>query len=230
MTLTTVPFLRMTRSKRGWAFLVGASALALGSAWVQRRHGAPHGADHSLLNLYAAIAVPLLAFGLVGATVEGRGLARSGLMLERLGASPLRVAASTVLVGILGSAVVSGVVGAGVAALAHGASDPPRLRDALETFAFGAVGGAAYGAYFVFGAAMGARGWGRVVLLAVDWLLGDGLDVGAALTPRANLRNLLGGEAPLDLSPSESLAMLLFLTLGCALAASRMAIWKRWRR
>jgi hypothetical protein len=227
LTLTVLPLLRAVRSRRAWLLLAGGAALSLGSAWVQHRHAAPHGADHVLLHLYGSVAVPLIAFGIVGAVLDGGSLARSGLAMRRLGASPARVAGSTVLVGIVLSAITCGALGAGVAAWAHGAGDPPALRDALETAGLGAAGGAAYAAYLAFGGAMGAGAWGRTALIVVDWMVGDGVDVASALTPRAHLRNLLGGAGPADLAPVESLASLLCLTLLYAAAATRLSTLRR---
>jgi hypothetical protein len=222
MTLAMIPLLRVMRSRQAWAWLFATAALALGSAWVARSHHAPHGADDTLLNLYASVVVPILALAIATAGADGTGLARSAGTLYRLGAPARRVVAVTVGVTIGASALACAALGALVAAWAHGSADPPLVTDAFHTFAFGAVGGAAYAAYFGLGSAIGARGWGRLMLLIADWMLGGGVDVAASLTPRAHFRNLLGGEAPLDLAPSESLAVLAILTALCVVGATRI--------
>ena len=51
-------------------------------------------------------------------------------------------------------------VGALVAALAHGAGDPPVARDALASAWVAGLGGAAYASLFCFGASFGKRGGG----------------------------------------------------------------------
>lgn len=222
MTLARIPLLRLLQSRQAWVSTTGWFALVLGSAWLQRRHGAVHGADHAL-ELYASVAVPLLVYGLVGVTVGRRGLAASGRPLVRLGASPGQVALRSVLVTALASALISGLMGAATVALAHGAGDPPVLRDALQTLGFGALAGAAYAAYLMVGAAFVRGFWGRGLLLALDWALGDSDGVGALLTPRAHLQNLLGGEGPLETLPWESLALLATIAVACAALAVRRA-------
>lgn len=222
MSLAALPLLRLGRSRQAWLALSGCSGLALASALFQRRHAAVHGADRAL-DLYASIAVPLLVYALVAAALGHDGLARSGRSLVRLGARPARAAWTTVLVAMLASGLVCGVLGAATAACAHGSGDPPVVRDALETLAFGALAGAAYASYFLVGAALVASFWGRALLLLVDWMLGSTDGIGALLTPRAHLRNLLGGDAPLDTTPWQSLVMLALLAVIFATWSARRA-------
>jgi len=207
MTFAKLPLLRLFRSRAAWLTVAGWAALALLSAWRERAHAATHGADKALL-IYASIAVPLLVYGLVAATLGDRGLVASGSPLVRLGAPPARVAFATVVVAMLASALACGALGASVVALAHGPLDPPRTADALATLGFGALAGAAYAAYFTVGAAFLAGTWGRASLLVLDWILGESDGFGALLTPRAHLRNLLGGEAPFEALAWQSLASL----------------------
>ena len=223
MSLLLLSLRRIVRSPWSWLALAVATALALGSAWVQHRHHAPHGADHTLLNLYATVAVPLLTFGLVSAALEGGGLARSGRAVVWLGVSPVAAARTTLLVSCLVCGLLCGALGAGVVAWAHGASDPPLARDALHTLGFGALGGASYAAYFGLGSAVGASGWGRWLLLAVDVVVGQENDLAAALTPKAHLRNLLGGSSPFDLLPGESLVVLGVLAVTWVVFATMVA-------
>jgi hypothetical protein len=86
-----------------------------------------------------------------------------------------------------------------------------------------ALGGAAYASLFAFGASLGKRGWGRSVMLAIDWLLGVGSGFGAALTPRAHVRSLLGGSAVMEMSGRVSAACLVLLALAFATAATKRA-------
>jgi hypothetical protein len=222
MMYARLPGLRLVRSFSAWLAVAAAWAVALGSAWLQQRHEAAHGADRAL-DLYASLVLPLLVYAIVAAGVGSAGLARSGRSLVRLGAPPTEVALATVVVTALASALACGMLGASVAAWAHGDGDPPRMEDVLHVLAFGAIGGAAYAAYLILGAAFVSGWWGRVVLLVVDWAVGSGVGLGAAFTPRAHLRNLLGGEPPFDALPWESLAALATITVVCAAWAVRRA-------
>jgi hypothetical protein len=207
--------------------VAGSAALVLGSAWREQRQASVHGAAQAL-DVYATFAVPLLAYALVAASVAPEGLARSGRALVRLGAPRARVARTTVLVAMAASALLCGALGAAAVAWGHGSGDPPLGEDALQTLAFGALAGAAYAAYFMLGSAVVANAWGRAALLLADWLLGSDDGLGALLTPRAHLRNLLGGEAPFDALPWESLLALGALAVVCAtlavLRASRVTV------
>jgi hypothetical protein len=139
------------------------------------------------------------------------------------GAQPARAAAASIAVAAACCAVVGAGVAAIVAVVAHGIADPPRLHDATVSAYVGALGGAAYAAWFSLGASFGRRGGGRVALLVVDWILGANGGAGALLSPRGHVRNLLGGAAPMDLSQRASAAVLVILAIACALVAIRRA-------
>jgi hypothetical protein len=226
MSVARLPLLRLARSRPTWVATAGLSALALGAAWIQQHRTSIHGADRAL-DFYATLALPLVVYALVAAGIGSAGLASSGRPLVRLGAPPARVARATVVVTMLTSAIVCGVLGAFVAGMAHGAEDPPRTLDVLHTFAFGALAGGAYAAYFLLGAALVAGFWGRALFLAVDWIVGSGVGLGAAFMPRSHLRNLLGGEPPFEFLPWESLAALTAIAVVCATLAVRRAALTR---
>jgi hypothetical protein len=220
VTFSALALRRILHSKQAWLFTLLLTLLAIGCAWTQRHHGAAHGADRAL-ETYGGIVVPLLAFVLVGSALAGAGLAGSGRPVVRLGASPARVALATVLTSMVVSALVCGAVGAAVVAVAHGAGDPPLARDVLQTLGFGALAGAAYAAYFLLGGAFAVGWWARALLLLIDWILGSDDGFGALLTARGNLGNLLGGEAPFEAAPWESIAALVVIALVCATVAVR---------
>ena len=71
------------------------------------------------------------------------------------------------------------------------------------------------------GASFGKRGGGRTGLLVLDWVLGMGHGAVALVTPRAHLRNLLGGAGPMEWSGRASAAALVVLAVVCALLAVR---------
>jgi hypothetical protein len=202
---------------------LGAWALlAVGFALAARSRGAAHGADHVLVDALGALVLPLVTYTLVGAVVGPRSLASSSAALVAFGAAPVRVAAVTAAVALAWCVLASAVLAAVVSIVAHGSSDPPLAADAIASAYAGALGGAAYGGWFALGASLGKRGGGRTVLLVVDWVFGLGQGVLAVTTPRAHLRNLLGGAPPMGWPERASAAMLVAFALACvALAVSR---------
>jgi hypothetical protein len=223
MAVARVPFARLTRVPRAWIPMAVWIVLALGGAYVAERHGAAHAADHVLLGAYGAIALPLLVYGVVTATLGGDGLASSGRALIAFGAAPAAVTSASVVVAALASALLAGLLAGIVAAIAHTSLDPPLASDMLTSAWIGALGGAAYAAYFMLGSSFGARGAGRAVFLVLDWILGSGEGGLAVFFPRAHVRNLLGGEAPLELAQPASVGLLfLLLALFGGLAVVRV--------
>jgi hypothetical protein len=219
--LARPPLARIARGPRVWLGVTAWCSLALVFAELARIHGAPHGADHALIELYGAVAVPLVTYILVGAAVASQSLRGSTSPLVSFGAAPLRAALATLAVAVVLSGAASAVLGAAVALVAHGHSDPPLLRDAFVSAYAGALGGAAYAAWFGLGSSFGKRGGGRSIFLALDWILGASSGAGAVVTPRAHLRNLLGGVPPMGLSQRASGAALLGLALLFTLLALR---------
>jgi hypothetical protein len=219
--LTRPSVARLLRGPRAWFGVAAWCALAVAFAMAARTRGSAHGADHVLIDTYGALALPLLAYVIVGAIVGSQSLRMSTASLVAFGAQPMRAAAASIAVAVAGCAVVGAVVAAAVAAVAHGIADPPRLHDAATSAYVGALGGTAYAAWFALGASFGRRGGGRVALLVVDWILGATGSAAALLTPRAHVRNLLGGVPPMDLSQRASAAVLALLAIVSALIAIR---------
>jgi hypothetical protein len=197
--------------------------LALGFAIVARSQQSSHGADHVLVGAYGALVLPLVAYVLVGATLGPRSLAASIAPLVSFGAPPGRAAAVSVGVAVVACTLVGALLASTVALVAHGEADPPLARDAFASAYAGGLGGAAYAAWFALGASLGKRGGGRSVLLVLDWVLGAAGGASALLTPRAHLRNLLGGTSPMDLPERASAAALVTLALVWILVAVRRA-------
>ena len=174
---------------------------------------------------FSFLVLPLVAYGVVGATLGTTGLRRGIRGVVALGAAPRSAALASVLVAIASSAVLSAVLGAVVCALAHGASDPPLASDLVATLWICALGGGTYAAYFSAGSAIG-KGAMRGVFLAFDWIIGGGAGVGALITPRGHVTSLLGGPLCADLSQRTSSALLVVLLLayaGVAVALVRRA-------
>jgi hypothetical protein len=222
LALAHLPVARLARTPGTWLVVAAWAALALVVALDARLRGAVHGADRALLGAYAPFVLPLLCWTIVGRALSGDSLTSSGSSLVAFGASPRRVAVSTVLVAIAACLIASSIVGALVAMTGHGASDPPALRDALSTAYASALGGTAYASLFALGASFGRRGGGRTAMLLVDGLLGGGTSVLSVALPRAHLRNLLGGAAPLAITGRASAVWLVALTVGFAV----VAVWR----
>jgi hypothetical protein len=220
--LARQPIGRVVGRPRVWIAVGAWCVLACSVAFAARMRGSPHGADHVLIDTYGALALPLLAYVIVGATVASQSLRVSTAPLVAFGASPARAAAVAIAVAAVSCAALGAVTAAAVAAVAHGVADPPLTRDAVTSAYAGALGGVAYAAWFSLGAAIGRRGGGRAVLLLVDWVLGATGGAGALVTPRGHLRNLLGGAPPMDVSQRVSAAALVAIASVCAL----VAVWR----
>jgi hypothetical protein len=216
--LARVPALRLARP-RAWPWIAAWPLLAIGAALaLARAHAGSSGS--AVGDVFGGVALPLLAYAVVGAALAGDGLPRSTRALVAFGAAPARVAGATILVAAVVSAALAAVTGAGVAALAHSTADAPLARDAAVTAWVAALGGASYAALFALGATFGRRGGGRAWALALDWLLGLGAGSGGTITPRAHVRSLLGGEAVAGLSDRASFLWLAVLAIVFALLAT----------
>ena len=213
MILARLPLARLARTPRAWLSILACAALALGSAVVLRHVASGHGAGDALLGAFGALALPLSAYAVVAATLGGEGIARAVRPLVSFGASPFAAVLAAVGVAIVASGLLGGALGAAVAGIAHGSADPPIARDLATSAWIGALGGAAYAALFAFGSSFGRRGGGRTVAIVLDAVVGSGLGASAFLTPRGQIRNLLGGRAPLDLSQRDGLVVLAVLVV-----------------
>ena len=203
------------RTPRGWLPIVAWTLLAIVIALSSRARGATTGADHVMRGAFAFLVLPLVAYGVVGATLGASGL-RGGIRgVVALGAAPRSAALASVLVAITTSAALCGVLGALVCALAHGSQDPPlsrrhgglaRHRRARRRHVRGV---------FLPGAAIG-KGTMRGVFLAFDWIVGGGAGAGALIMPRGHVTSLLGGPLCADLSQRASSVMLVVLLVAYA--------------
>lgn len=185
---------RLARERRAWVAPLAWVALAIFAALVTRARGAVHGADDLLPGTLGPFVVPLLAYAAVGAVLGPGGLRSTMRGYVAVGAPPRAAAFGPSFVAI-GLASASGALATGLGALlAHGPSDPSLALDLPISTAVGALGGAAYGALFSAGAAVGA-GALRGMLLAADFVLGGGGGPLGVLFPRGHLLALLGSES-----------------------------------
>ncbi len=209
--------------------LVALLALSVAAmvALVERSHEPVDAATRALTVVFGLV-VPLSCFAVLSiATGRARidetlwPLARHGLRGSHLALGLLMgtmvVAASLAVVTVELSLVLC-YGGDGQAAGTAGFG-----RDAVTTGWIAALGSSAYVAWFGFGAAFFRFGRGRWIPLVADFILGAGAGYVAALWPRAQLRNLIGGEPVLDLPQATSsvllAAMIVVVTLLAALRA-----------
>jgi hypothetical protein len=227
LALARVPIARLTRTRRTGLVIAAWVVVAIVGAVFVRGRGDTSGADHVMRGSFGRFVLPLLAYAVVGATIGGTGMRRGIRGLVGLGSSPRRAAVATALVAAFACAVVGGILAAIVCAIAHGRADPPLGADLIASTWIGALGGAAYGAYFAAGSSIGKTGTLRGVFLAADFIVGSGAGVGAALVPRGHVVALLGGPLVADLSRRASSVLLVGLVVlwlaVVALAARRAA-------
>jgi len=221
--LARLPLCRLVRTRRAWLVLAAWSALGLWVAALARAQGSAHGADRALIDAYGFLLLPVLSYVAVGAALGARSLRAALAPLVAFGAPPGRAAGATIAVASLASAAIGGALAAGIAAIAHGAADAPRLRDAVASAYAGGLGAAAYACWFSLGSGFGRRGGGRALLLIADWALGEGDGAQGFFTPRAHVRNLLGGTPPLGMTERASAAALVLIAGACAAAATWLA-------
>jgi hypothetical protein len=217
------PLARLLRNGRAAISTIAWAAVALALALVAHGGGWYRGVDPIVLGPFGGLVLPLLAYTITGGVLGPRAFATSIEPLVALGAPPARTSLAAIAVGAAACAAIGALLGSAVAALAHGAGDAPRWADAASTAYASAIGGAAYAAWFAAGATLTRSGMGRPALLVVDWVLGAGDGFAALFTPRAHVRNLLGGPPPGELPQGASAAALAVIAIACAAFAARRA-------
>ncbi len=210
--------LRVLRTRRTWLPMAAWTGLALGGALLLRTREAFRGADQILRGPYALVIVPLVAYTVAAAAVGGTGLRSAIRPVVALGATTQRAALATTLVAMAAGATLCGLLGFAVSMLAHGAGDAPLARDLFASTWIGALGGAAYAAFFVAGSAIG-RGGARALFLIGDFFLGATAGAASIVTPRGHVQSLLGGPLAADLSQRASSGLLVVLAVGYAALA-----------
>jgi hypothetical protein len=226
LALAQLPTTRLARTRRGYVALAWWTVFALGAMGIAR-HEHAESADLALLGVYLPFVLPLVAFAMVGAVLGGEGIAAAVRPLVRFGARPAAGALAAGLVASIASAVACAATGLLLVAMGHNAIDPPLGQDLALTAYVGALAGAAHGAFFVLGSAIGARGGGRGAALVANWLLGASPGWISALVPYAHARSLLGGSVVVALSERGSawcLGAIIVVSLG--LAALRVTRWR----
>jgi hypothetical protein len=200
----------LARLTRGRSLLAAASGVALVAlVAISERRAALFGAANRVLEgevfgLILPIAIVLAS----RRALEPLRLDTAATPLARFGPSRRAVALGLVVASMIGAAALASSSAATAAFLAHDPTAPAVKLDILACVWIGALGASAYAALFAFGATFGASGAGRWWALAVDFLLGSTSGVGALIAPRAHIQNLLGGEPPMFVGQSVSIAAL----------------------
>jgi hypothetical protein len=186
-----------------------AFTFALGVALLERAQGAEGAADRALSGGAFGVALPLVAYFLVGRACAGSSLREALFPLTRHGLDRRPLTFGFTLAPALLAMGFGGVASLFVVLLTRGFSDPRLLTDAAMSIWIGLISGAAYVAAFTGASAVGRRGQGRTWLLVADFLLGAGDSFLAFPWPKGHVRNLLGGASVLELSQLGALLALL---------------------
>jgi hypothetical protein len=214
LLLARVPALRLLRTPRAWLPIAAWAAVAVIAAIAARSHGQTTGASHVLTGAFAVLVLPLVAYATVGATLGKAGLRKGLRGVVALGATSHDAALASIGVAVVSSMVLCGLLAALSCVVAHGSHDPPLAFDLFTSVWVGALGGAAYAAYFAVGSAITiGKGTMRGVFLALDWIVGSGAGVGALITPRGHVVSLLGGPLCAELSQRASSVLLVMMVV-----------------
>lgn len=214
---------RLARERLRGRSTIVACALALvfelGVALLERAQGRLGAADRALSGGAFGVALPLLCYFLVGRVCDARSLREAVAPLARHGMNRRSLGIGLALPPALLASLFAAVGSALVVAIARGPGDPAWISDTATSIWIGAVAGPAYVALLVAASAFGRAGRGRFWALLGDFVLGAGSSFLAFPWPKAQIRNLLGGAAALELSQAAALVALIgtslaFLALG----------------
>jgi hypothetical protein len=204
------------------------AALVLAGVLEARATGSAASARAAQLRLLQGVAfglvLPLLAHavsGRLGARLPDLmafawpryGGDRRWYALGRLAVPGLLSGAVTALCGVL-------ALGLGSATSAAAHELPPSLLNVLAVIWIAVLGGFAYVACLSL-AHRAAGNVGRLSFLVADWVFGGGTSAIALPWPRAHVRALLGGGAPLELQPHDSAVLLAAIGLLASFAYLR---------
>jgi len=202
---------------------LGAALFVSAAALLEKRL-APEGAvDATLTGAVFGWTIPLLAYAAV-ARVSRYGRLDDGTAdLVRHGGDRRAIVASFVLMTAARVSVVGALLAA-LGVLVSSVGEASAIRsDALTSAWIGALGGAAYVAWFSLGSLWGKAGRGRLLSLVLDWVLGATSTAVAVPWPRAHLQCLLGGELVAGL-PAWQSSVLLGLFAGLYYLASLLRV------
>lgn len=202
--------------------LVLATVLALS----EKRASAADATNRALFGATFGLLIPIFVFFATAHTLDGKRLEDAVNPLSRWGASrrPLALGLSCAITAV--SALLAGAAAALTAWVAHDPFAPPLGADLASVTWIGALTAAAYTALFTFGSTWGARGGGRTILFALDFVFGGGASLGNVILPRAHAENLLGGEPPFLFARalSQGTSAIALFAMTCVLMLA--ALWR----
>lgn len=211
LAISRIPFLRLARTPRAWFAIAGWMAVAVGFA-LALRFADRDGVDRFLLDLWAPIAMPLLAMAIVSGAMGPEGTRAFARSVMPFGARGALVAIASIGSSAIASAIACAVTAAIGVVLVRGTT--PDLAIAIWV---GALGGATYAAYFALGSAFGPKGSGRGFVLFANWFLANAGTAGTCLSPYAQIRSLLGGPKAAEWSQRASSGILVGILIACTL-------------
>ena len=189
-------------------FLTGCALFVAGT--LERRSQASTASDDVLTGLVFGVVIPVLAYSISDRVCAGQRLDQSLDGIARHGANRRALQLGVLLFAALCSALASAALTCVALLGTHAPAADLRLS-VVVAFA----GGVSYSLWFGAASLLGKRGGGRKWALILDFVLGAGSSFVALWWPRAHLRNLLGGEPPLDLPQTSA-----WLALGAIAAIS----------
>ena len=212
------------RRRRTLAAAVAATLLAAVGAWIERSATSLGAADRALAGTLGLV-VPLFAIWVAGVATERLRFADAAWPVARFGLDEREVGAGMVVAASTFSALASALFAATTVVVAHSPTALTIAADAMTSAGIGLLGGAAYACWFMAGATVFRGGNGRFLVFVIDFALGHGSGLVAALLPRGHVANLLGGVAPLGLGQRQSsfvlVAMCLVLTMVTSVRSRR---------
>jgi hypothetical protein len=221
LALSRLPLLRLARTPRAWLAIGAWLSLSLGFALVLRVRGHEGATDRFLLELYAPIAMPLLAMAITSGASGPEGVRTFVRGVMPFGARGTSAAFATIGFCAVACAIACALAAALGVALDHGSG-----ADLVISLWVGALGGATYAAFFSFGSTFGPKGSGRGIFLVMNWFAANSGTAGSFLSPYAQIRSLFGGARAGDLSQRASSGALIGLFVACTL----LTAWRCRRR
>lgn len=196
--------------------LTGCALFVAGT--LERRSQPSTASDDVLSGLVFGVVLPVLAYAISDRVCAGQRLDQSLDGVARHGANRRALQLGVLLFAALCSALASALLTC-VALLGTRAPAADLRLSAIVAFA----GGASYALWFGAASLLGKRGGGRKWALILDFVLGAGSSFVALWWPRAHLRNLLGGEPPLDLPQASAWLALGAIAVVSAISSSALS-------
>jgi hypothetical protein len=209
-----VGFARMRGVAAPLTLLLACSAVfALGV--IGRRSDPAQALDNLLSVPVFGFLLPVFAYLVSERVCAGQRLDHGADTLARHGADRRAAVLGLLLSAALCTALCAALLALCAVFTAH---RPGSLAfDVRSSVGIALLAGAVYALWFGAASLLGKRGGGRKWALILDFIFGAGNSALAAPCPRAQLRNLLGGEPALNISQAHAWLALIAIGAVCAL-------------